>query len=119
MGKYFFDSYALVELIKINPSYIKYSEEIITITLFNLIELYYAVLRDFNETKAKAIFYRFKECIKEIDDEIIFEAIHLKLKNKNLSYADCIGYVYSLKNRLVFLTGDKEFKDMENVEFVK
>jgi predicted nucleic acid-binding protein len=42
-----------------------------------------------------------------------------KNKKRNLSYADCIGYIYALKNNLIFLTGDKEFEDLKNVEFVK
>lgn len=32
---------------------------------------------------------------------------------------DCIGYVYAKENGLRFVTGDKEFEGMENVEFVK
>lgn len=46
-------------------------------------------------------------------------AMKLKLKNKNLSYTDCIGYIFAIKNNLKFLTGDKKFNDMPNVEFVQ
>jgi len=42
-----------------------------------------------------------------------------KNKKRNLSYTDCIGYVYATENDLIFLTGDKEFENLENVEFVK
>ena len=43
----------------------------------------------------------------------------IKYKKQDLSYADCIGYIYAIKNNLLFLTGDKEFKDLKSVEFVK
>lgn len=119
--QYFFDIYALIELTKNNPNYLQYSDEIVATTLFNLAELYYSIIRDFNEEKAKGIYFRFKECEIEISDDTIFEAmkLKLKLKNKKLSYTDCIGYTFALKNNLKFLTGDSEFEDMENVEFVK
>lgn len=119
MERYFFDTYALVSLIKNEPNYFKYSDEIVITTLFNLVELYYIILKDFNEEKAMYVYNKFKECVVGINDEVVFEAMKLKIKNKSLSYTDCIGYIYSLKNNLRFLTGDKEFKDMRNVEFVK
>ena len=57
----------------------------------------------------------------DISEDVLKEAIKFRKKNKskNLSYTDCIGYIYALKNNLMFLTGDKEFKDLKNVEFVK
>ena len=56
-----------------------------------------------------------------IPDRVIKEAMKLKLKfkDKKLSYVDCIGYVFALELGLKFLTGDNEFKDLVNVEFVK
>lgn len=118
MAEYFFDTYALIELTKNNPNYVEYSDELVVTTMFNLVELYYSIHRDFDEEKAKTVYYKFKECINEVSDELVFEAAKLKLKNKNLSYTDCIGYAFALKNNLKFLTGDREFKNMDNVEFV-
>ena len=40
-------------------------------------------------------------------------------KKKDLSYIDALGYNMALKNKIPFLTGDKEFKDLPNVIFVK
>jgi len=40
-------------------------------------------------------------------------------KKRNLSYVDCIGYIIAKQRNIKFLTGDKEFEYMENVEFVK
>lgn len=119
--KYFWDSFALVEITKNNSNYLPYSDEITVTTFFNLVELYYSILKDFNEEMAKNVYYKFKDCIQDVSDEIIFEAMKFRKihTRKNLSYIDCIGYVFALKNNLKFLTGDKEFEGMENVEFVK
>jgi len=38
---------------------------------------------------------------------------------KKLSLIDALGYSCSCKQRIKFLTGDKEFMEMENVEFIK
>ena len=117
--KYFFDTYALVEIIEKNPNFVKYFDEVIATSLLNIIELYYAMLRDLGENKAESSYYQFKDCAIEIKDEVIFDAMKLKLKNKQLSYVDCIGYETASKNNLKFLTGDKAFKNMPNVEFVQ
>lgn len=121
MVKYFFDSYAVIELIKGNPKYAKYLQEEITLTIFNLVEIYWSALNDLGEEAAENIYEKYKEGVAEINDETLKEAIKFRKKHKkqNLSYADCIGYTYALKNNLIFLTGDKEFESIENVEFVK
>jgi hypothetical protein len=38
---------------------------------------------------------------------------------KKLSLVEALGYSYSRKLGIKFLTGDKEFIEMENVEYVK
>ena len=117
--RYFFDTYALIEVAKNNPEYVNYISSVVVTTIFNLVELYHITLKDFDEERAKAIYHKFKECVNEVSDDVIFEAMKLKLKNKKLSYTDCIGYAFSLKHNLKFLTGDKEFANFDNVEFAK
>ena len=39
--------------------------------------------------------------------------------NRNSSIPDAIGYTIAKKYNIRFLTGDKDFEGMENVEFVK
>lgn len=121
MVNYFFDTYALIEITKNNPNYIRFIEENVTTSKFNLAELIYAAILENGEEFAKSLFERFKDSETEISDDILFKAMVFRFKNKkkNLSYADCIGYVFSLENGLKFLTGDEAFKDMANVEFVK
>ena len=57
----------------------------------------------------------------EINDEIIKLANAFRIANKKrkLSYIDCIGYIIARLRNIKFLTGDKQFEDLENVEYVK
>lgn len=118
--KYFLDTYALIEILHNNPLYQRYKEEELKTSLFQLYELYYLILRDYNEEIAKLQFYRFfDECI-EIKEQHIFAAAALKLQRRkaNLSYVDALGYAAAEQEGMRFLTGDKEFKNLPNVEFV-
>jgi hypothetical protein len=119
--KFFWDSYAVIETIKGNSNYSPYKDEEVIITIFNLAEIYFSALKDLEETIAEKIYQQYSLSVLEVSDKVIKNAMKFKLKNKNknLSYTDCIGYIYAIENDLVFLTGDKEFEDLENVEFVK
>lgn len=120
MTSYYLDTYAMIEIINGNENYKKYIKEQLYTSVFNLYELYFSLLRFCDEEAAKKFFLHFKRGILQIKDEHIFEASRFKIKNikKGLSYADCIGYIISLRYGIKFLTGDKEFRDLENVEFV-
>ena len=119
--KYFFDSYAIVELIKGNPNYARYINEEVIITIFNLAEIYWAALNDLDEKAADDIYEQYRLSVVDIGDDILKESIKFRKENKkkDLSYTDCIGYIYALRNNLKFLTGDKEFQNLKAVEFVK
>lgn len=121
LTKYFWDTYAIAEFISGNPKFAKFSQEPVAITIFNLAEIFWIALREYGEEKAEEIYNNYKQCVVEIDDEVIKEAIKFRkkvYKTKKISYADAIGYVYALKHKMKFLTGDKEFKELNNVEFV-
>ena len=121
MVAYFFDTYAMIELIKTNPSYAVFLEEPVTTTKFNLAEVFYILLSEMGEEKARTEFAKFKDFEVDVTDEILIKAMKFRLKNKKkgFSYTDCIGYIFALENKLKFLTGDDAFKGLENVEFVK
>jgi predicted nucleic acid-binding protein len=116
----FFDSYAIIEIIKGNENYDRYKEEIILTNTLNLAEIFYSLLREMDKVVAQRIIKQLNFEFIEISDDIALDSALLGFENKskNLSYADCIGYVTALKNNFKFITGDKEFKDMDNVEFV-
>ena len=118
---YFFDSYAIIELISGNTKYEKFKDAIIITNSLNISEVFYSLLLKIEEATARKIINQINFELVEITPQISMESAIFKFKNKNkkLSYADCIGYICSIQNNLLFLTGDKEFENLPNVEFVK
>ena len=118
---YYFDTYGIIELIKDNPSYQKFKEATIITAALNISETHYYLIEFASESEADKIINGLNLSLIEPNKEIAVEASKFRFKNKKLklSYADCLGYIISQKNNLVFLTGDDGFKDLENVEFVK
>ncbi|MFH1588803.1 MAG: PIN domain-containing protein [Candidatus Diapherotrites archaeon] len=119
---YFFDTYAFFEIIEGNKNYKKFSEGIALITTkMNLMELYYGLAVSYGKKTAKKYFDKYQEYCIPISFDLIEKAMDFRLENKGrkLSYADCVGYVLAKDLGARFLTGDKEFKEMANVEFVK
>ena len=121
MTNYFYDSYAIIEFINGNPLYREYFlEEQGVTTLYNVMEVYYVTLCEEGEEKAKIVLKQLASItiypsLEDVADAMKFRLTH---KQKNLSYADCLGYIMSLRRKLIFLTGDKEFKDFPHVRFV-
>ncbi len=118
---FFFDSYAFFEILKANKNYSKYENAEIVTTKLNLFELYLGILREKGESEAKEVLELYYPFAVDFDENTIEEAAKLKnqLNKRNISMTDCIGYVLANKLGIRFLTGDKEFENLENVEFVK
>ena len=122
VDSYFFDTYALYEIILGNASYRKYDDEVSFVTSrLNLMELYYGLLRKYGKKVAGEYYDAFIPHAIEIDDDTIKAAMEFRLANadKKMSYVDCVGYLFAVRNKLKFLTGDKAFKDLEGVEYAK
>ena len=118
---YFFDTYAIIEIIKENKHYEKFLDEELLTSILNVGELYYALLRDFGKKTAKQWQEKLKQTVLSPNLDDIVKAMEFRFKNrgKNLSFIDCVSYVMAKENKMKFLTGDKEFEGMDNVEFVK
>lgn len=118
---YLFDTYALVEIVKGNASYLKFKYSKAIITIFNLVEIHYKLLRDFDRKIADELLEEYASLVIDIDLETIKEANEFKLHNrsKDFSSTDVIGYVSARRYGLKFLTGDRQFQGMQGVEFVK
>ena len=112
VNDYFFDSYALIELIKGNPNYFRYKEQAVNITLFNLVEVAYSVFLDYGKDKAQEVYKKFREYVQDVDEETLFYALELKtmFKKCHLSYADCIGYALPGSIVCVFLLEIKSLR---------
>ncbi len=119
--KYFLDSYALIEIAEGNLNYQKYLESDVVTLKNNLAELFYFLLKKYDEKTAKFFLDKFSRIVMELPIDIISNAMtfRYKHKNKKFSYIDCMGYVYALETKRLFLTGDRGFKDMVNVEIVR
>ena len=119
--KYFFDTYAIIEIIKENKNYEKYKEEEIVTSILNIGEVYYILLREKDEETADYWYKILKHNAFLIDIEAIIKAMKFRFENKakKFSFIDCVGYVIATDKSLRFLTGDRAFENLDNVEFVK
>ena len=63
----------------------------------------------------------YSKCVVNFNIDDIKDTTKLKIKyaKRKLSIPDSIGYVMAKRLKIKFLTGDKMFEDLENVEFVK
>jgi uncharacterized protein len=118
---YFFDTYALFEISNGNENYRKYTNCRMFTLKINLFELFYNYLKIENEKKSKIILTKYYPFTIVFDIEILSEAALFRWRHKKrkMSMVDCISYITAKKFGIKFLTGDKEFVDLENVEFVK
>jgi len=118
--QFVFDTYAIMELIKGNSNYKPYLDVNFLINDFIFAELCYNLLRE-NKVKAEEYAKKYASYISKLEPDWIKEAMEFRLswKDRNVSMTDCISYVMAKRLGIKFLTGDKEFKEMDNVEFVK
>lgn len=121
MVSFLADTYALIEILKGNPRYKKYVKRIKFTTQLNLYELYVQSLKEGDKTMAQQNYFVFKSLVINIKDKYIFRAGAFKLEHskKRLSYVDALGYAIAEIEGLRFLTGDREFERIKNVEYVK
>lgn len=117
---FLYDTYALFEILNKNPSYDLYTEAKIIINEFIFAEFCYKLFRE-NVEEAEEYISEVIPAIIRPTPEIIKKAMRFRLENKkkNLSMTDCISYFMAKELGIRFLTGDKEFEKLENVEFVK
>ncbi|MBS3079701.1 PIN domain-containing protein [Candidatus Pacearchaeota archaeon] len=115
-----FDTYALVEIINGNRNYIKYLNDKIIINNFIFAELCYA-LEKMKYPDADVLTQAYSNFIYPIKPSIIKESMKFRYKNKskNLSITDCVSFFMAKSLGIKFLTGDKEFENIGDVEFVR
>jgi uncharacterized protein len=119
MTKMFYDTYAVIENIKGNPGILQYGDFAVVLTKLNLFEIYYWVLRTQNAKQAAYFLQKYSAFAADYDESVIAEAAQLKLRDKQLSMADCIGYTVARQLGIKFLTGDKAFAKLPQLEFVR
>lgn len=117
---FLYDTYALLEILNKNLNYNLYIEAKIVINEFIFAEFCYKLFRE-NVKEAENYIQEISPAIIHPAPEVIKKAMRFRLenKNKNLSMTDCISYTMAKELGIKFLTGDKEFENLNNVEFVK
>ena len=119
--KYFLDTHALVEIAEGNPRYQRYVESDAVTLKDNLAELFYFLLKNYDEKVARFFFTNFSALAVELPLPVLTKAMIFRYKhrNKHFSYIDCFGYIYAVEHRMFFLTGDRAFQGMEHVDLVR
>ena len=102
-----------------NPRYRRYLSAELRTSVWNLVELYLAILRDRGEDEDQRQFARFRTIAIDPEDGWLFEAMGLKVRRPKLSYADAIGYTAARRIGARFLTGDEAFQRLPDVEFCR
>lgn len=73
--------------------------------------------RHLGREEARRLVARFRGLAVEPSEDLLWDAMDLKLDRPALSYADAIGYTLARDLGARFLTGDRAFRRLSNVEF--
>lgn len=119
--KFFYDTYALIEIHKGNLSYQPYAQGEFVLSYLNILELMYHFVRTGERQEGERYIRYLSAFVIDIPTALIWKAMELKWqkKSEDLSFTDCIGYIYAQTCGIKFLTGDERFRDRPQVEFVK
>ncbi len=115
------DTYALIELHNGNQKFTNLLNEKCVITDITMAECYGWLYQKHNLQTADFWHRKLSALCVPVPREIMLKAVRFRIDNKkeNLSFFDCVGYVFARENNMRFVTGDREFKDKEGVEFIK
>ena len=115
------DTYILIEIYLGNENFLDYLKKEFVITDLTLAEFIGVLLRDYGEETANYWFKKLESYSAPANKEILIEAVKFRHKHKktDISFFDAVGYIFALKNGYRFVTGDKEFENLINVEFKK
>jgi hypothetical protein len=121
---YFYDSYALIEMARGNPRYLRYRRGEGVTSKLNLLEAFYVLLQEGAEDLASICFEGHAR--DAIDFPIVLIPLAARFRyhrrgatGRRFSYADALGYTYARATGYSFLTGAHEFENFAGVEFVR
>jgi len=114
------DTYALVEIAEGNSKFTHFLQEKFVINDITLTEFYYLLYRGYGLKTAEYWNKKLNPFAQPVSRLVLFQAVRFRVDNKksNLSFFGCVGYIFARENNLLFVTGDKEFKDLNGVEFI-
>lgn len=125
MKRYVLDSYSLLAYAE-DEKGADVVEDILTkaldnqaeifLSVINWGEMYYIALREGGKERAelyRETFARYPIAIVEANKELTLQAAHFKA-NYKISYADAFAAALAKNRKAVLVSGDKEFKSLEN-----
>lgn len=124
MVEYFADSFAFFARAEGNPRYIRIMEraKIVTSAL-NVLEVYTVMLNRLPREDALRYARACFQHAVDVPNDVAFDASEFKRKmlanRKNCSSVDAWGYAAARRLGYPFLTGDRPFKGVPGVEFVR
>jgi predicted nucleic acid-binding protein len=119
------DSYAIISYLQKQPGYdevTKLFDECVTkdretfLSIINWGEVIYHALRSGGEQKARLAEDAMRALpvqLVEANKELTYQAAQLKATNR-MSYADCFAAGLAIRKKCELVTGDKEFKQVED-----
>lgn len=115
------DTYALAKIADKNPKFKEYLDLPFVITDTTLAEFYSILLREDGEKVADYWYKKLERYSLSVSKEILIDAVKFRHKHKKtgMSFFDAVGYIFSTRKGYLFVTGDKEFENLSNVEFKK
>jgi len=115
------DTYALIEIYLGNEKFAQYLNVDFVLNDFTLAEFYGVLLKEYGEGEAELWLKKLERYSLQVSRKILIEAVKFRHEHKkqNVSFFDAVGYTFSVKNGYYFVTGDKEFENLPNVEFKK
>ena len=106
-----------------NENYRPYQAVSLVAMEFNICEVAFAVCRDYPDKTHKVMaLVRKMVVLEQTTDEDYCSGAAMRRTTragKKLSTIDCVGYSVAHRLRIPFLTGDREFEDIDDVEFVR
>lgn len=118
---YFFDSHALIELLKGTSAFRKYFDEPVITSSLSLGEAYYYFLKtNFGPQFLQLIANHKIECV-SVEKQDVLRAVRFRQANfkKKFSLTDCTSYTISTTRGLTYLTSNRKFEGIPNTEIVQ
>lgn len=111
----------MMEIANEDINFIQYLNKDFVITETTLVKFFIVLLREGGEKVADYWFRKLEGYSVPVDKYVLKEAMKFKYEHKKqrISFFDAVGYIFSVKNGYLFVTGDKEFENLKNVEFRK
>ena len=113
-------TYPLVEIATGNKKFAFLLEEDFVVTDITISEFYYVLLQRYDVSTADFWYGKFEHYCTDVSRSILIKAVKFRHDNKkkNLSFFDCVGYIFAIENNHKFVTGDKEFQNLTGVMYI-